>query len=53
MQIVENKDLIPGIMGNETQQVVDSCNRWREWHGNRMNHWDFNHPSHFQDDSGV
>ncbi|KAK3900945.1 putative laccase precursor [Staphylotrichum tortipilum] len=53
MQIVENKHLIPGIMGNETQEVVDSCRRWTDWHGNRMNHWDFKHPSHFQDDSGV
>jgi hypothetical protein len=53
MQIIENKHKIPGIMANDTTEIVQACEKWRTWHRNPMNHWDFQHPSHFQDDSGV
>lgn len=53
MQIIENKDKIPGIIGNDAGIIQDACKNWREWHGNKMNHWDWHHPGHFQDDSGV
>ncbi|KAL2022363.1 hypothetical protein VTK56DRAFT_5430 [Thermocarpiscus australiensis] len=53
MQIVENKHMIPDVLKNEAGAIEESCKRWREWHGNPMNHWDWHHPKHFQDDSGV
>lgn len=53
MQIIENKDLIPDIIDEDRDQIEESCRKWRTWHDNPVNHWDFHHPNHFQDDSGV
>ncbi|KAK3687959.1 multicopper oxidase-domain-containing protein [Podospora appendiculata] len=53
MQIIENKDKIPDIMAKDKAVIEDACTKWKAWHGNSANHWDFHHPSHFQDDSGV
>jgi hypothetical protein len=53
MQIVENKHKIPAIMEKDRDVIEGACRKWREWHGNANNHWDFHHPKHFQDDSGV
>ncbi|KAK4041644.1 putative laccase precursor [Parachaetomium inaequale] len=53
MQIIENKDKIPAIMEKDRGVINQACDRWREWHGNKNNHWDFHNPDHFQDDSGV
>ncbi|KAK4239002.1 putative laccase precursor [Achaetomium macrosporum] len=53
MQIIENKDLIPQVMEKDRPDIENACKNWREWHGNPMNHWDYQHPKHFQDDSGV
>ncbi|KAK4184062.1 putative laccase precursor [Podospora australis] len=53
MQIIENAHLIPDVMKDDKEMIEESCKSWREWHGNEMNHWDWHHPKHFQDDSGV
>lgn len=53
MQIIENRDEMKTIMANDARIIENACKNWREWHGNEMNHWDWHHPSHFQDDSGV
>lgn len=53
MQIVENKHLIPGVLGNETAEIQSNCQRWRAWQSNPMNLWDWRQPKEFQDDSGV
>ncbi|KAK4118010.1 multicopper oxidase [Parathielavia appendiculata] len=53
MQIIENKEEMKEIMELDKKDIEESCKRWRDWHGNSMNHWDWHHPSHFQDDSGV
>lgn len=53
MQIIENKHLIPNVMARDEAVIKESCRRWREWHANSMNHWNWDHPDEFQDDSGV
>jgi hypothetical protein len=53
MQIIENKHRIPDVMKNDTTKMQKACENWRAWHNNTMNLWDFHHPKHFQDDSGV
>ncbi|KAH7631021.1 multicopper oxidase-domain-containing protein [Sordaria sp. MPI-SDFR-AT-0083] len=53
MQIIENKDLIPAIMEKDKLLIEDRCKKWREWHGEPRNLWDWHEPKHFQDDSGV
>ncbi|KAK4125803.1 multicopper oxidase [Parathielavia appendiculata] len=53
MQIIENKNEIEEIMEHDKQDIEQSCARWREWHSNPGNHWDWHHPDHFHDDLGV
>ncbi|KAK3379063.1 multicopper oxidase-domain-containing protein [Lasiosphaeria ovina] len=53
MQIVENKHLIPGIVGKDKELLEEGCSTWDRWFSNDMNLWDWNHRDHFQDDSGV
>lgn len=53
MQIIENKHLIDKDIGDDRNEIQERCNRWKTWHGNPMNLWDWHHPKYFQDDSGV
>ncbi|KAK0636757.1 multicopper oxidase-domain-containing protein [Bombardia bombarda] len=53
MQIIENKERMKTIMESDKPKVEEACRKWRDWHANPMNLWDWNHPKHFQDDSGV
>lgn len=55
MQIIENKALTPAIMENDNMKPVieEKCKKWKEWHGEPRNHWDWKEPKHFQNDSGV
>ncbi|VBB84489.1 Putative laccase precursor [Podospora comata] len=55
IQIIENKERIPEILGRHgsREAIEESCESWRAWQSNPINHWDWHHPDHFQDDSGV
>jgi len=53
MQIIENKNQAMDVLEPEKTEIEEECRKWRDWHGEPMNHWDFHHPTHFQDDSGV
>ncbi|KAK3937427.1 putative laccase precursor [Diplogelasinospora grovesii] len=53
MQIIENKHKIPDVMRPDLDNINNACNKWRTWYDNPINHWDWHHPAHFQDDSGV
>ncbi|KAK4095875.1 multicopper oxidase [Parathielavia hyrcaniae] len=53
IQIIENRHLIDGIIEKDRKNITKACDNWNNWHGNPQNHWDWHHPSHFQDDSGV
>ncbi|KAK4099249.1 multicopper oxidase [Parathielavia hyrcaniae] len=53
LQIIENKQEFDKILEDDKPAIVEACEKWKHWHGNEKNHWDWHHPSHFQDDSGV
>lgn len=53
MQIVENKDRIPDVIKEDKPKIEEACRKWNAWYNNPVNHWDWDHPEHFQDDSGV
>ncbi|OXV08506.1 hypothetical protein Egran_03731 [Elaphomyces granulatus] len=54
LQIIENGHLIPEHFNGEKKAESERvCRRWDEWFSNSLNHWDFENPDHFQDDSGV
>ncbi|KAN0078973.1 Multicopper oxidase domain containing protein [Elaphomyces granulatus] len=54
LQIIENGHLIPEhFNGEKLAETERVCSRWDNWFSNSLNHWDFENPDHFQDDSGV
>ena len=54
MQIIENGDRIKDMIGKKNLTEVNRvCENWDKWFGHDLNHWDFQNPDDFQDDSGV
>jgi hypothetical protein len=54
MQIIENGDRIKDTIGEKNLTEVNRvCENWDKWFGHDLNHWDFQNPGEFQDDSGV
>jgi hypothetical protein len=54
MQIIENGDRIKDMIGKKNLTEVNRvCENWDKWFGHDLNHWDFQNPGDFQDDSGV
>ena len=53
MQVVENAHLIPALQKDREADMKHTCDKWNEWFAEPLNHWNFEEPHEFQDDSGV
>ncbi|KAF2762432.1 hypothetical protein EJ05DRAFT_459204 [Pseudovirgaria hyperparasitica] len=53
IQIIENRHKIHETFAKDEADIRERCENWDEWFSNPMNLWDYQHPKHFQDDSGV